>query len=439
MDSREVYAFGAFALDVSERRLTNDGTAVPIPPKALDLLVALVRASGRLVSKSQLLDHVWPDAFVEEGVLAVHVSALRKALGDDRRIPHYIETVSRSGYRFIAPVLRQSTASDHNPLRRLSDEQVPSAEVYELVGRGRSHLLSASMKDVPKAVEAFRRGIQREPTYGPAHAGLALACCAQAELRLAAPGDAYAEARTSALRALAMDADNADAQAALGAVLFLSDWNWVGAERSLRRALALNPSHTEASLLYGRLLEALGRLQDGLELKLKALERDPFSPAVHLQVSLSYWTQRRYDDAIEWASKTLALDPDHLLAREHLAAAYWKKGDFDRHMAETIRHAESYGVSSELLEPLKAAYAAGGRIGVVRYALESASSGSQVMPAMQLALLHGEAGDMDPAFEYLDRAIEARDPSLVHLAVAPQWDSLRADPRFARCLTRMGL
>ena len=134
MDSREVYAFGAFALDVPERRLTNDGTAVPIPPKALDLLVALVRASGRLVSKSQLLDHVWPDAFVEEGVLAVHVSALRKALGDDRRIPHYIETVSRSGYRFIAPVLRQSTASDHNPLRGLSDERCRQPRSTNLLG-----------------------------------------------------------------------------------------------------------------------------------------------------------------------------------------------------------------------------------------------------------------------------------------------------------------
>ena len=191
--------------------------------------------------------------------------------------------------------------------------------------------------------------------------------------------------------------------------------------------------------MYGRLLEALGRLQDGLELKLKALERDPFSPAVHLQISLWSWNQRRYDDAIEWASKTLALDPDHLLAREHLAAAYWKKGDFDRHMAENIRHAESYGASascssrSKRLTPAAAASAWSG----TRWSQRRAEG--QVMPAMQLALLHGEAGEMDPAFEHLDRAIEARDPSLVHLAVAPQWDSLRADPRFARCLTRMGL
>jgi hypothetical protein len=58
---------------------------------------------------------------------------------------------------------------------------------------------------------------------------------------------------------------------------------------------------------------------------------------------------------------------------------------------------------------------------------------------MQLALFYGEAGEMDRAFEHLERAIENHDPALVHLAIAPQWDSLRGDPRFNQCLERMGL
>ena len=79
----------------------------------------------------------------------------------------------------------------------------------------------------------------------------------------------------------------ADAQVALGAVLYLSEWNWIGAAKSLERALELNPNHTEVYLLYGRLLETLGQLDRGLEMKQRALERDPFSPLVHLQISLS--------------------------------------------------------------------------------------------------------------------------------------------------------
>src|SRR5437763_8971908 len=104
MASREVFHFDEFALDVGDRRLLHGTETVRLSPKAYDVLVVLVRQSGRLVTKDELLAHVWPESFVEEGILNVHVAALRKALGDDTRPPAYIETVVRSGYRFIAAV-----------------------------------------------------------------------------------------------------------------------------------------------------------------------------------------------------------------------------------------------------------------------------------------------------------------------------------------------
>ena len=97
---------------------------------------------------------------------------------------------------------------------------------------------------------------------------------------------------------------------------------------------------------------------------------------------------------IAWANKTLELDPRHLVAREHLAGAYWAMGDFDRHMAENVKHAQSHGVATEALEPIKQALRGGGRAGVVRWILETQANH---LPAMQLALLHGELGDMDAA------------------------------------------
>ena len=102
MERPETYTFGVFTLEISERRLSNAGNAVPLAPKAYDLLTVLVRNAGRLVAKSELLSQVWPESFVEEGILSVHISALRKALGDDGH--QFIETVPRSGYRFIASV-----------------------------------------------------------------------------------------------------------------------------------------------------------------------------------------------------------------------------------------------------------------------------------------------------------------------------------------------
>ena len=97
MATREVYQFGEFTLAVDERRLSRGEVPVHLPPKAHDLLVMLVQQPGRLLTKDELLARIWPDAFVEEGILTVHVSALRKALGDDARSPTYIETVSRVG------------------------------------------------------------------------------------------------------------------------------------------------------------------------------------------------------------------------------------------------------------------------------------------------------------------------------------------------------
>jgi DNA-binding winged helix-turn-helix (wHTH) protein/TolB-like protein len=103
--------FGPFQLDPAEQRLLRDGEPVALTPKAFELLVCLVQHQGRLVSKEDLLRAVWPDTFVEEAVLTVNMSAIRKALGDDRNGHTYIETVPRRGYRFVAPVLRGETGA----------------------------------------------------------------------------------------------------------------------------------------------------------------------------------------------------------------------------------------------------------------------------------------------------------------------------------------
>lgn len=96
--------FGPFLIDVRERVLRRDGRPLALTPKAFDVLAALVEQPGRLLSKEELLQKVWPDAFVEESNLAYNVFALRKALGDTADNAQYIETVAKRGYRFTATV-----------------------------------------------------------------------------------------------------------------------------------------------------------------------------------------------------------------------------------------------------------------------------------------------------------------------------------------------
>jgi tetratricopeptide (TPR) repeat protein len=184
-------------------------------------------------------------------------------------------------------------------------------------------------------VEAFRAAIKIDSTYAPAHAGLARARCAQAALRAVPHQEAFTEAKAAALRALAMDSASADAQVALGTVLFLSEWDWDAAERSLCRALDINPDHTEALVQYGSLQEALGRLDEGLRFKQQALARDPRSALVLVNIAHSYWNQRKYDEALVWAQRTLAVDPKHSLASGFLAAVYLKVEDIEKFVQRT--------------------------------------------------------------------------------------------------------
>src|SRR4029079_973553 len=106
MNARErpLFRFGEFLLVPSERLLVRAGVAVPLAGKPFDLLVALVRNAGHLVSKDELLEEVWPGLVVEEVDLGVNMSALRRALGDPADGSGWIEAVSGRGYRFNAPV-----------------------------------------------------------------------------------------------------------------------------------------------------------------------------------------------------------------------------------------------------------------------------------------------------------------------------------------------
>jgi DNA-binding winged helix-turn-helix (wHTH) protein len=445
-------------LDVEERRLCNGGDIVPLAPKAFDVLVTLVRRAGTLVTKRELLDLVWRDVAVEEGVLSVYVSAIRKSLGESVGHTGYIETVPRAGYRFSGGVTHHeapaepleplasaifATALDESSIR---DATRPLA-AYELVGRGRAHLLSGSFFELPHAVSTFQAASDLDPTYAAAYAGLALALCAQAIARAVPQRKAFAEAKGAALRALAMDPECADAQVALGQVLFFSEWDWLGAERSFRRALEINPNHPEAYLHYGGLMEALGRLDRGLQLKQQALERDPTSPLTLNLIAVSFWNQRRYGDTITWVNKALDRDPTNLFARELRGGAYFKTGDIERMLEDGFARAHLLETPEVTLAAMKCAHAeikeaydAGGHQEaarcILKHAPQEAGRGSA---ALVLAVLHGEAGDLNTAFDHLDRAIDARDPGLVHLAVAPQWDCLRGAERFGERLQAMGL
>jgi pimeloyl-ACP methyl ester carboxylesterase/DNA-binding winged helix-turn-helix (wHTH) protein len=140
--------FGPFTLDPVRGHLYRDGMIVPLTPKAFGVLQHLAAQPGRLCSKQELLDAVWPGVFVGDAVLKVTIREIRKALGDDAQTPRFIETAHRRGYRLIADPAARSAAA--TPLPGSLPQSVPavhyarSGEVniaYQVIGSGPTDLV----------------------------------------------------------------------------------------------------------------------------------------------------------------------------------------------------------------------------------------------------------------------------------------------------------
>src|SRR6476646_23477 len=113
MNKRQIYEFSDFRVDTGQFILTKAGQAQPITPTVFKILLMLLQRAGEVITKEELMKQVWPDSFVEDGNLNRNVSTLRKALGEKPCDHRYIETIPKSGYRFITPV-------------RVIDYQVPT-------------------------------------------------------------------------------------------------------------------------------------------------------------------------------------------------------------------------------------------------------------------------------------------------------------------------
>jgi Tol biopolymer transport system component/DNA-binding winged helix-turn-helix (wHTH) protein len=114
MELRSVYQFGSFQLDPAQKILQRDGQRVPLDPKTFLILLALVEAEGRVISKNELMAKVWPNTFVEENNLTKNISRLRKALGNGDESSEFIETIPKVGYRFCAEIQRLAQARNNS-------------------------------------------------------------------------------------------------------------------------------------------------------------------------------------------------------------------------------------------------------------------------------------------------------------------------------------
>lgn len=151
--TRLIYEFDDFQLEPDERKLVRRGQVVPLHGKAFELLLALIRNRGRLLTKDEIFEQVWPDQIVEESNLTVNMSAIRRALGERASNPRYITTISGRGYRFTGDVRQfadDALTIERESFARIKVQQeeiestgleISAAQIANAVRRFTSHLL----------------------------------------------------------------------------------------------------------------------------------------------------------------------------------------------------------------------------------------------------------------------------------------------------------
>lgn len=178
------YEFGRFRLEGAKRVLWRGGEIVPLPPRALDLLLALVERSGEVVTKNQLMERVWPDTFVEEANLSVNVSLLRKALGDAGDAEPVIQTLSRRGYRFRAETRRTETAPGLRSLAVLPFRPLTGSEDDAALGLGMADALITRLGSLGQLLVRPTGAVAKYAGSDPQQAGRALRVDAVVDGRL---------------------------------------------------------------------------------------------------------------------------------------------------------------------------------------------------------------------------------------------------------------
>ena len=379
------------------------------------------RAGSRLRATAQLIrvsddSHLWSETYDRqiEDIFAVQ----------DDISARIVETITRT-----LPVGHLSGPQQVRQPRNL--------EAYNLCLLGRYHWNKRDQASLRQALDLFEQAAQIDPTYAPAHSGIADACALLASYAHARPTEMYPRAAAAATQAIALDESLAEGHASLGFTKYNWEWDWEGAERELRRAIALNPSYATAHQWLAMFLAGLGRADDALPLARRAIDLDPLSVNANMALGAAYQFVGRLDEAVRQFRRVIAMQPDFGLASVWLCATHALMGQGEESLAVAERLIQRMGEARIARACLAMAYAASGRIADARQ-IQTDLGSNPDMPVFQHAMIYAIIGDDAAALDWLERALVAR-TDMYTLRVHPAFARMHAQPRFVRLLEQLRL
>lgn len=329
-----------------------------------------------------------------------------------------------------------------NDAKGITKRYTDSNEAYQLYLKGRYSFARRTRDDIFRSIDYFKQAIKLDPKFALAHARISEAYGSMPAYPYLSPREAFPQAKAAAHEALRLDPTLAEAHTFLAFSLVISDWNWVEAERSFKRAIELDPNNSTAHFRYGQVyLAAVGRHEQAIGEIKRSLDLEPLDINMGASLAWSYLVTGKKVDALDQARKTYDLDPSHPLGRWILNQAFSEVGMYDEAKSMAEQWLKTDPTNQFALRDGGIAYAKSGQrdkaeemIGRFRDIAKT-----QYVPNCRLAAIYAALGEKDKAFAELNKAFEVRDWELFRMNVDTYWSPLRGDPRFAALVKRLNL
>jgi len=401
----EQIAFGPFRLDTTTTTLLRDGRELELRPQAFHALRALIHNRGRYVGYAQMINQAWDGNLVSKHTVAVTIGEVKKTLGE---FGHWISYRPKLGYRL----------------------DVPHSD--DLVKQGWHFWTRRTREGFEKALNCFQQSAVENPSDFRAFEGISLCYLLLGTYGMRPPREMYTGFLQAHRRAVELSGLTPERRADRAHGLHLFEHKIADAEAELLQAQAESPESPEVYVRLTMLYVSQGRLDDALNVLLRARDTHSLWPTVPANEVLVRLFRREFDAAVACGKKALELHP--YLYFCHLF--YGEALEYSGKTTQALEHYRLAVIMSPDLPWLQAVEAAClARHGRRKEALSILATltqlrATQYVDAYFMAVLLDALGDRDLAFQELERSCHERSAALFAVAVDPRLDNLRSDPRF---------
>ncbi len=352
----------------------------------------------------------------------------------DREINHIFAAQDEIA-RAVTGALQVKLLSPNSPEVSSGSRSI-SPEAYQAYLQGQYFIARGQDKrNLDKALSYSDQAIKLDANYAPAWAQRSQVLRTMSNLALIENTEAFHRARESAQKAIALDPNLAAGYLAMAMVQINHDWDWEGADVSLRRAGRLEPGSAEVLRCRAHLARVLGRVDEAIELYNHAIALDPLKANFYLALGYELYIGGRYEEARDALQRAQDLNPQ-------LSSLHLTRGQIllsEGHLQEARAEMENETGEWEKLTGEPLAYYALGRREESDGALKQLIATYQNDCAFQIAEVYAYRRETDIAFEWLDRAYRQRDAGAPELKTDPLVRSLRQDRRYTELLKKMRL